>query len=122
MDTVLVARPMQWAAIPDFSETKPLSQREKDCLRAVRDALSAYGCLDTFGVSLIHKHFDIADDEILLETIDVEARTLSVRPVKKADQPQAIETQWLLSEGDAVMVCHGYCAPGGGHRRFHNPL
>ncbi len=121
METVLVTRPMQWAAIPDISETKPLTSNEKDCLREVRDVLSRYGCLDTFGVNLIHKHFDIDPDEILIETIDVETRTLTVQPVRRAAMPTAIETQWQLADGDAVLVCKGWCDPPGGHRRYHNP-
>ncbi len=122
MNTVLVTRPMQWAAIPDISETTPLSQQDKDCLREVRDVLSRFGCLDRLGVNLIHKHFDVADDELLVETIDVESRTLTVRAMKRADVPDSIETQWQLTDGEAVVVCHGYCSPGGGHRRYHNPV
>ncbi len=119
METVLVTRPMQWAAIPDISETKPLSQNDKDCLREVRDVLSRFGCLDRFGVSLIHKHFDIDADEILVETIDAESRTLTVQPVKRAVLPTAIETQWQLATGDAVMVCNKWCDPPGGHCPKH---
>jgi len=110
---------MQWAAIPDISETEPLSQTDKDCLREIRDVLSRFDCLDRFGVSLIHKHFDIADDEALLETIDVDQRTLTVRPVKKADIGQSVETQWQLREGEAFLLCPVRCSPGGGHKANH---
>jgi hypothetical protein len=119
METVLITRPMQWAATPDISETDPLSQNDKNCLREMRDVLDRFGCLDRFGVNLIHKHFEIADDEALLETIDVEERTLTVRPVKKADLGPSIETQWNLRRGDAYIACPVFCSPGGGHRAYH---
>jgi hypothetical protein len=119
METILVSRPMQWTQIPDISETEPLTVSDRACLREVRDVLSRYGCLDKFGVNLIHKHFDIAPDEILVETIDAENRTLTVQPVRRGAMPTAIETQWQLADGNAVLVCHGYCDPPGGHRRYH---
>ena len=119
METVLVTRPMQWAAILNISETNPLTSNEKDCLREVRDVLSRFGCLDTFGVSLIHKHFEIGDDEALLETIDVDSRTLTIRPVKKDDLGPSVETQWHLRDGEAFVVCPVFCSPGGGHKANH---
>ena len=63
---VVVKRPMQWATIPDIAETKPLSASERECLREIRDVLVRHGCLGLFGVNLIHKHFDIADDEVMV--------------------------------------------------------
>ncbi|SRR5258707_15735024 len=119
METVLVTRPTQWAAIPDISETNPLTLKKRDCLREVRDVLSRYGCLDRFGVSLIHKHFEIGDAEALLETIDVDNRTLTVRPVKKDELGPSVETQWHLRDGEAFVVCPVFYSPGGGHKANH---
>jgi hypothetical protein len=119
METVVITRPMQWAAIPDISEAESLTQADKDCLREVRDVLSRFGCLDRFGLTLIHKHFDIAPDEILVETIDVENRTLTVQPVRREVMSTAIETQWQLADGQALLVCNKWCDPPGGHCPKH---
>lgn len=122
METVVVTRPMQWALTPDISAVPPMSDRDRDCFRDLRDVLERHGCLDRFGVNLIHKHFDVADDEVLVETIDAENRVLTVRPMPKAELPEGMETQWQLASGDAVQVCHGYCYYNSGHRHFHTQV
>lgn len=119
-DIVVVKRPMQWGAIPDISETKPLSANERDCLREIRDVLVRHDCLGLFGVSLIHKHFDIGDDEVMLETIDVEGRTLTSRPILRSQlSPTAVETQWQLDTDESSQACDWWCDPPGGHARKH---
>jgi hypothetical protein len=111
---------MQWAVTPDISETSPLSETDKQCFKEIRDVLSKFGCLDRFGINLIHKHFEIAEDEALLETIDVEGRTLTVRPVKKTELQNSVETQWLLRNGESYIACPVWCSPGGGHCPRHH--
>jgi hypothetical protein len=122
METVVVTRPMQWAPIPDISAVPPLSERDRECFRELRDVLERHGCLGRFGVNLIHKHFEVADDEVLVETIDTESRTLTVRAMPKAEMPEAIETQWQLASGEALQICHGYCVYNSGHSRFHSQV
>jgi hypothetical protein len=122
MDTVIVTRPMQWADTPDISAVPPLSDGDRECFRELRDVLERHGRLGRFGINLIHKHFDVSDDEVLVETIDVASRTLTVRPMPKAGMPEAIETQWQLASGDALQVCHGYCLYNSGHSRFHTQV
>ncbi len=113
---------MQWANIPDISEVAPLSETDRQCFREIRDVLEKFGCLDRFGINLIHKHFPMAEDEVLVETIDAETRTLTIKPLMKAAMPASIETQWQLTEGAALLVCHGYCVSGGGHPHYHTPV
>ena len=76
---------MQWQPVADISAVDPLLPADLACFRELRDVLQRYGALDRFGISLIHRHFDIADDEELMEYTDVEERTLTVKPVKKSD-------------------------------------
>lgn len=120
MHTPIVVQPMQWASIPDISEVDPLSAADRDCIREIRDVLARHGRLDRFGINLIHKHFDIAEDECLVESIDEATRTLTVRPEKKSYIGKAIETQWQLTDGAACMLCRQYCDPPGGHPSRHN--
>jgi hypothetical protein len=120
--TALATIPLQRAELPDISEVKPLDERDKACFREVREVLSRHGLLERFGLTLLHQHFPLSDDEALLETIDTEKRTLTIKPVPKADLPPSIETQWQLLSGEALLVCHGYCSPGGGHRRWHQQV
>lgn len=88
----------QWNHLPNIHATKPLSAAERTCLDDVRDVLARHGCLDRFGVTMLHKHFEMADDEILVEQADEAARRLVTKPVKvalvQAEMPTAYETQW----------------------------
>jgi len=119
METAIITQPMQWASIPDIADVPPLSDRDRECLRELRDVLARHGNLDRFGLNLIHRHFDIAADECLVETIDVESRTLTVRPMKKGSVGQAIETQWRLSDGEVLAVCDQQCVYNAGHTSRH---
>lgn len=119
MENIIVAQPMQWVGTPDIGDVAPLSADDRDCLREIRDVLSKYGYLNRFGISLIHKHFEIGEDECLVENIDVETRTLTVRPVKKGSVGHAIETQWRLADGAALVVCDQQCVYNAGHTSRH---
>lgn len=119
METVVITRPMQWAFTPDISEVPPLSDGDRECIRELRDVLERHGRLGRFGINLIHKHFEVGDDEVLVETIDAENRVLTVRPVNKADMPEAIEAQWQLASGEVVQVCPVYCRTANGHSPYH---
>jgi hypothetical protein len=86
----------------------------------VRKVLENHGALDRFGLTLLHSHFDVAPDEVLVETVDAEARTLTIRPRPKAEldeKADPIETSWRLSP-DGGRECIVYCyRPKGGD--FH---
>jgi hypothetical protein len=120
MEIAIVTQPMQWALTPDIADVPPLSDEDGACLRDLRDVLAKHGRLERFGVALIHKHFQIAADECLVETIDLEHRTLTTRPVKKVALGNAIQTQWRLTDGQPVVVCDYWCNWDSGHSRKHN--
>jgi hypothetical protein len=119
MSETIVTSPMQWKSVRDISDVPPMSDADADCLREIRDVLSKYDCLDRFGISLIHKHFELGSDEYLLEEVDEPNRTLTVRPMHGSPSAGSIETQWQLRTGEALTLCHGYCDPPGGHRHYH---
>ena len=77
--------------------------------------LRKYGLLNKYGMSLVHRQFDIDDDECLVEKVDVDTRTLSVHPMKNADlktRPTTV-TMWRLIEGEKVaeVGCQGILLP-----------
>ena len=85
----LVVESMQWNSLRHIADVPPISDADAECLEEMRGVLARYGQLDRLGVCLLHSHFDVASDEILLETTDVERREHYVRPVKKADLLEA---------------------------------
>lgn len=120
----LVVQPTQWSSVPHVETIdKDFTADDAACLAEVRAVLAKHGALDRFGIMLLHKHFEIADDECLLETIDTEQRTLMVRPIPRAELGNAMQTQWRLSQADPLQWCEVYChrLPHGDHRNGHQP-
>lgn len=81
-------------------------------------------------VSLGHQHFDIAENEVLLEEVDPEARILTTRVVKRdsLDPVTAMPTTWRMdilpdsTEGTKpFMACYSQCIKGElyGHLHIH---
>jgi hypothetical protein len=78
--------------------------------------------LRRFGIALLHSHFELADDEMLLETTDVEKREHWVRPVKKSFLEEAdLDTQTTVltfDENGYSQQC-GCCRDKHGHTGRH---
>jgi hypothetical protein len=115
---------MQWGSLPYMGEADlvPFSGADAECFRDIRDVLQRHGALKRFGVFLIHRHFDIADDEEMTECTDHEGRTLTITPRKKADIDPATSTptNWIFTESEQVAAACCECARNtGGHLGRH---
>lgn len=66
--------------LPDIADVRPVDQADLSCLLAIREVLERHGAIGRFGVNLLHDHFPIGADEILLEVCDPDTRTLTIRP------------------------------------------
>jgi hypothetical protein len=98
--------PMQWSRLHHIADVKAIDDSDAACLYEIQRVLQRHGALSRFGVSLLHSHFDLAEDEMMMETTDLDKREHLVRPVKRS---------WLNAEGvtaQTTVVCfdeHGYC-------------
>ena len=123
MSATLTVAPTQWANLRDIHDVRPLNDDDFDCLTAVRDVLKQYGMQERFGVALLHKHFDMSPDEILLEETDVINRVLRIQPIPATTAGPNIQTIWMLLDGGpaAMMGCRQYCGKDvqGNHNSFH---
>ena len=125
MQEQVVLKPMQWTSIKLIEEVPPISDQDYQCLKEVRDVLARFGAIERFGVHLIHRHFDVAEDEVLVEYTDKDNRTLLSKVERRADLPQdeaKIETQWCFDRDQATVICHGYCFVDRGHTRRHQQV
>jgi hypothetical protein len=124
-------------AFPDIDDVSPISESDDVIFSEIRDVLARHNALERFGVTLLHDHFEIGEDEILLESCDPDTRTLVSRPVKMADLSQAtmIETNWSLNsvaaiqagqkpQKEPIKTCRSACQQiaGKGHSRVHYPI
>ena len=113
--------------LPDIDDVAPISKADQECLAALRSVLAEHGALQRFGVTLLHDHFPVSDDEIMMETVDKATRTLTTRPVKAADHPieNSVETSWRLDSLTGLARCERVCqrpyGPNGPHTGNHIP-
>jgi hypothetical protein len=114
---------MQWASLPDIADVPKLVDADHECLDAIRDVLLRHNAIGRFGVHLVHKHFEVAPDEVLVEYTDVEARTLNCqvekRVAKAAFDSNRIETMWSFVGDSATRVCDQQCVYNSGHASRH---
>jgi hypothetical protein len=86
--------------------------------------LERHGAASRFGVMLLHRHFALTDEEVLLETCDVVSRTLTSRP-RTRDRflgGTVVETSWRLDSPTLLQECQSTCftPDTGGHQRDHS--
>ena len=123
--TTLVMQPMRWTAVPDVDSVEALGSQDHDVLAEIAGVLRKHGCVDRFGVFLIHKHFDLSDDEIPVEYTDVENREQITVVEKRSVDPHSdlktMETAWKFESvtTESVTVCVLRCIFNQGHKRFH---
>ncbi len=125
MNTLVVA-PVQWSSLKDIDDVEPVGVGDTICMSEVRDVLKKHGMLQRFGLALLHSHFPVSEDEIMLETNDDETRTSTTKPVRLAEAGTGnVGTIYVLRDGDMTTMswCKTYCRRGGGlffgHSREH---
>jgi hypothetical protein len=120
--TIEVA-PTQWANLKDIHEVEPLNEADYPCLSEIRDVLKKYDRQERFGVALLHKHFDMEPDEVLVEHTNVQDRILTICPVQVEAAGETIQTIWSLGDGapETMLGCQQYCGKDvqGNHNSFH---
>lgn len=96
-----------FAALPDIDDVEARSESDDACFAEIREVLERHGAVGRFGVTLLHQHFDLAEDELLVEQVDVDTRTLTIRPVPAAEvsDRRVKETQWRLDADAAMTAC-----------------
>lgn len=81
-------------ALANFEEAEGLGSNDKEFIRDLVAVLERHGNLDRFGLCLLHDHFQLAQDEILVETNDSQERTLRASVEKIEESNHAKASQW----------------------------
>ncbi len=102
----------------DIDAVESFSERDAACLQEIRDILSKHGLTDRFGVALLHRHFALAEGELLVEFCDRESRSLLTHPVlaSAVEEDQLVETVWRF-DGFQGQRCVQYCPKDGNRHR-----
>jgi hypothetical protein len=95
--------------LPDINDVDPLSPADHACIEEIREVLLRRGCLQRFGLMLLHRHFPLSDDEILVESVDVQNRVITQIPRKTALVGTGIETAWRFDMFKETQRCETLC-------------
>src|SRR3569833_1500660 len=98
---------VQWSSLTDIDEVRPVDENDRAVLDEIQQILLRFNCSDRFGICLLHKHFDLEDDECLMEYTDKESRTSTlVVEQRKGVETGRIETMWKFgAEIQAATQC-----------------
>ena len=97
--------------LPSFEEVKPLSEVDIECFNEIRDILKKYGALNRFGITLLHKHFDLEEGEMLVEELNDKNRGMYISPRRpEQENLTVLQTAWRLGDGiKAGIGCYQTC-------------
>jgi hypothetical protein len=117
----IAIQPMQWANIADLHDTPPLSDEDVECMYEVRSVLMKHNKIDRFALHLIHKHFDLNDDEVLVEYNEPSVREQFFRVEKRSEEilENSIPTTWTLENIVPMARCVCAYRQGKGHLGRH---
>lgn len=82
------------SSLPRFEEAEPLGPQDAAFVQDLVAVLEKHGNLQRFGLCLLHDHFPLAADEILVETTDTETRTLRTNVEKLSQTRHRKSSQW----------------------------
>jgi len=121
---MIIAREHQGLAHID--EVEPFdAERDQPLFDEIKQVLSRHGALHRFGVVLLHKHFDVCEQERMVEVSDGSSRSLIIRPTRELPKEGEtyVQTNWRfdLDDPTASQLCFADCLRSGGgkHHEIH---
>jgi hypothetical protein len=122
MSRITIA-PLQWARLQDLRDLEPLDAADVACMRELRDVLARHGRLGRFALHLLHKHFELGADEVLVEYSDPATREQWLRVEARASAAlrDAIPTTWRLDADRPLVACVCAVRAEQGHLGRHEP-
>ena len=111
---------VQWVNLRDIDDVERIGDQDHIVLKELKSVLVKHGYTNRFGVCLLHRHFDIEDDEIVMENTDADARVSVLSVEKNSGSDSSIETMWRFSsEPQAITKCVLRCHYDSGHKQRH---
>jgi hypothetical protein len=111
-----------WSRLTDIEDIRPLDESDTVVFAELEAVLRRHKAINRFGITLLHRHFELAEGEVLVESTDCVARTQTVE-VKLArevfDGGRLLQTQWAFADSEGTLVCRGWCHYDQGHRHHH---
>ncbi|MBK6545758.1 MAG: hypothetical protein IPG12_10875 [Saprospiraceae bacterium] len=107
----------------DIQEVALITEDDSNCLAELKEIIVKHGKENKFGISLLHKHFDLLENEMLVETINIKDRVLTTKPVYADEQRKnsLVQTVWCFSKDQSFSkACESFCPKDdkGRHRGY----
>jgi hypothetical protein len=117
----LTIHPLHWSRLSDLRDVAPLDADDLACMAELRAVLARHGRLERFALHLVHRHFDLAATEVLVEYSDPRTREqfLRVETRSAAALRDAVPTTWLLAARGPLVTCVCASKSGQGHLGRH---
>ena len=103
----LTMAPLQWSRLADLRDVAPIDDADIACMRELRDVLARHDRLGRFALHLVHKHFEVAPHEVMVEYSDPATREQRLRVEARDSEAlrDAVPTTWMLDTGQPVVAC-----------------
>ncbi len=88
---------------PNIDDVSALDASDIECMNEIKSVLEKHGKVNRFAMSLLHKHFEIKQDEVLLEDVSARRRGLSNRVVMLYPDFHSLFLSSLLGHGYTVL-------------------
>jgi hypothetical protein len=88
-------------------EEARFTESDKVCFEEIIEVLKKYNLIDKFGIGLLHDHFPIKEDEILLECTYPDDKTIHTETIRRDDVKDVnhIETAWYFDKKSNKIIC-----------------
>lgn len=85
-------------SLSHIDEVSGYTEQDKPLFDELYEVLNKHNALNRFGVSLLHSHFPMNENEVLLESTDSVARKQMIEPITLEELAgmNVIETSWRL--------------------------
>ena len=110
MNTIDELKVVQVSNLPHINDIVPLGDDDEACLQELRQVLEKHHRQSRFGIALLHKHFDVDADELLVEHCNTAQRVLVTRPKKRSElgDTPLIKTIFAFDQ-KLELACQPYC-------------
>jgi len=76
---------MTWNDLPLIDDVLSLDETDNQCLEEIRRVMQRHAKTQRFGVTLLHHHFSLSNDELLVEHCDFDRRMLVTTPQRASE-------------------------------------
>ncbi len=113
----------QWVQSNGYNSIGHVIDSDLPLLLALRDTIIELGCINRFGIGLLHRNSKLKDSEILMESTDEDNRLQEMKLIQKStlDKDGSIQTLWSFKGNlhNMAWVCTTWCDYNSGHRNRH---